>query len=177
VAQRLERLETWWDGVERGDVDVVPSLAGTDAAKREEFIRLFRGDTGRRVRDGLIKAIAKGDPAEILAVTEEADRKERDLREDHRSKIEGLVVQDIIVLLLAVHRADLRAMEVEVDCSLGQARYYNDQRRLARRMFHNAVGLLGAVHYRIAQAEAVANPGRNDWNFSTRIGDYRHSRN
>jgi hypothetical protein len=169
LAERLERLERWWDRVSRGDPDAVPDLAGADEAKRREFIKLFKGDTARRVRDGLIASIAGDHPAEVMALNEVADEKERTLKRDYPSALEGLIIQDIIILMLSAHEADLKAREIDSSFSIKQAQYRQDQRRLARRMLNSAIKLLAVVHQKLTETEQMAHPCRNDWNYSDRV--------
>jgi hypothetical protein len=172
LADRLEKLELWWDRVTKGDPDVMP-----DVSRREEFIALFKGDAARRVRDGIIGAISGGNPAEAMALNEVADAKERALRKDFASPLEGLIIQDVVILFLSAHEADLRAREIDSTYSLRQASYVQDQRRLARRMLNSAIKLLTVVHQKLAETERLAHPTTNDWRYSTRIGEYQHSRN
>jgi hypothetical protein len=177
VAGRLERLDAWWDKVSSGDPSAVPDLAGADEKRRQEFCRLFRGDTARRVRDGIIARIAGNNPVEVLAITEQADQKELELREDHPTRLEGLLVQEVVTLMLAAHETDLQAQAVDESYTFKQGAYHDKRRLVTRKMLNAAINLLGSVHYRLAKAEAVANPPINDWRYSDRIGSYRHSRN
>jgi hypothetical protein len=176
-AAKHEELRIWWAKLERGDPEVMPVLEGLLAADRKKFIELFRGDTGKRVRDGIIAAIAGGNGAEAMALREEAAEKERSLRQDYPSALEGLIIQDVVILTLAAHEADLRAQAMDDGYSLKQAAYYDDRRRMARRMLSAAIKLLVTVHQKKAETERLAHPDRNDWQYSNRLGQYAHSRN
>jgi hypothetical protein len=176
-AAKLEELQIWWAKLERGDPEVMPLLKEFLGTDRRRFIKFFRGDTGKRVRDGIIAAIAGGHGAEAMALTEEAAEKERSLRRDYPSSLEGLIIQDVVNLLLSAHEADLRARALDSRNSLKQRVYYNDQRRLARRMFNSGIKLLVTINLKLAETKRLAHPDRNDWQYSNRLGQYAHSRN
>jgi hypothetical protein len=176
-AAKLEQVQDWWAKVERGDPEVMPLLEGLLATDRQKFVELFRGDTGKRVREGIIAAIAGGNGAEAMALREEAAEKERSLRRDYPSTLEGLIIEDVVILTLAAHEADLRARSLDSRHSLKQGTYYNEQRRLARRMLNSAVKLLVSVHQKLEETKKLAHPERNDWQYSNRLGHYVHSRN
>jgi hypothetical protein len=176
-AAKLEEVQAWWAKVERGDPEVTPLLEGLLATDRQKFVELFRGDTGKRVREGIIAAIAGGNGAEAMALREEAAEKERSLRQNYPSALEGLIIEDVVILTLAAHEADLRAQTLDSRNSLKQGVYYNEQRRLARRMLNSAIKLLVSVHQKLEDTKKLAHPDRNDWQYSNRLGQYVHSRN
>src|SRR4051794_37200408 len=58
MAAKREQMMIWWAKLERGDPEAMPALKGFLAADRQKFVELFRGDTARRVRDGIIASIS-----------------------------------------------------------------------------------------------------------------------
>jgi hypothetical protein len=176
-AAKLEELQIWWAKLERGDPEVVSFLKDFLGSDRQKFIELFRGDTVKWVRDGIIAAIAGGNGAEAMALKEVAAEKERSLKRDYPTALEGLIIEDVVNLLLSAHEADLQARALDSRHSLKQAAYYNDQRRVARRMFHSAVKLLVSVHQKLAETNRLTYPQQNDWLYSSRLNAYTTSRN
>ena len=176
-AAKLEELQIWWAKLERGDPEVVSFLKDFLGSDRQKFIELFRGDTVKWVRDGIIAAIAGGNGAEAMALKEVAAEKERSLKRDYPTALEGLIIEDVVNLLLSAHEADLRARALDSRNSLKQRVYYNDQRRLARRMFNSGIKLLVTINLKLAETKRLAHPDRNDWQYSNRLGQYAHSRN
>jgi hypothetical protein len=177
-AAKLEELQIWWAKLERGDPEVMPLLKDLLGTDRRRFVELFRGDTAKRVRDGIIASISgTHGGGQAMAMNEVARETEESLRRDYPSALERLIIEDVVNLLLSAHEADLRAQALDSRHSLKQAAYYNDQRRVARRMLNSAMKLLVTVNGKLAETKRLAHPDRNDWQYSNRLGQYAHSRN
>jgi hypothetical protein len=177
-AAKLEELQIWWGKLERGDPGVIPFLKDFLGTDRRRFIELFRGDTGKRVRDGIIASISGTyGGGQAMALNEVAREKEESLRQEYPSALERLIIEDVVNLFLSAHEADLRVQAIDSRHSLKQGAYYHDQRRVARRMLGSAIKLLVSVHQKLAETERLAHPDRNDWRYSNRLGQYAHSRN
>jgi hypothetical protein len=177
-AAKLEELQIWWAKLERGDPEVMPFLKDLLGIDRRRFIEFFRGDTGKLVRDGIIASIAgTHGGGQAMAMNEVARETEESLRRDYPSALERLIIEDVVNLLLSAHEADLRAQAMDDSFSLKQAAYYNDQRRVARRMLNSAMKLLVTVNGKLAETERLAHPDRNDWQYSNRRCQYVHSMN
>ena len=178
-AAKIEEMQSWWGKLEHGDPGAMPVLKDLCSADRQRFVELFRGDTARRVRDGSSSPRSRAPTAagRRWPWTRWPREKERSLRRDYPSALEGMIIEDVVILFLAAHEADLRARAMDDSYSLKQAAYYNDQRRQARRMLNGAIKLLVTVHQKLAETEKLAHPDRNDWRYSNRLGQYAHSRN